>query len=47
MGEIFLSYKSEDLPRAKIIAEALEQQGYSVWWDMTGLMKRRSSSPLN
>lgn len=35
MSEIFLSYKSEDLPRAKIIAEALEQQGYSVWWDMT------------
>lgn len=35
MSEIFLSYKSEDQPRAKIIAEALEQQGYSVWWDMT------------
>ena len=35
MSEIFLSYKSEDRPRAKIIAEALEQQGYSVWWDMT------------
>ena len=35
MSEVFISYKSEDLPRAKIIAEALEQQGYSVWWDMT------------
>ncbi len=33
MSDIFLSYKSEDRPRAKIIAEALEQQGYSVWWD--------------
>lgn len=33
MSDIFVSYKSEDRPRAKIIAEALEQQGYSVWWD--------------
>ena len=33
MSDIFLSYKSEDRPRAKIIAEALEQHGYSVWWD--------------
>lgn len=33
MSNIFLSYKSEDRARAKIIAEALERQGYSVWWD--------------
>lgn len=33
MSDIFLSYKSEDIPRAKIIAEALEQHRYSVWWD--------------
>jgi hypothetical protein len=33
MSDIFLSYKSEDRARAKIIAEALEQHGYSVWWD--------------
>jgi len=33
MSDIFLSYKSEDRSRAKIIAEVLEQQGYSVWWD--------------
>lgn len=33
MSDIFLSYKSEDRPRAKIIAEALERHGYSVWWD--------------
>lgn len=33
MSDIFLSYKSEDRARAKIIAEALEQQGYSVWLD--------------
>jgi len=34
MSEIFISYASEDRPRAKIIAEALEHQGYSVWWDV-------------
>jgi len=33
MSDIFLSYKSEDRQRAKIIAEALKQHGYSVWWD--------------
>lgn len=33
MSDIFLGYKSEDQPRAKIIAEAIESQGYSVWWD--------------
>lgn len=33
MTDIFLSYKSEDRTQAKVIAEALEQHGYSVWWD--------------
>ncbi len=33
MSDIFLSYKSEDRTRAKIIAKALELHGYSVWWD--------------
>ena len=33
MSDIFLSYKSEDRLKAKIIAAALEQRGYSVWWD--------------
>jgi len=33
MNDIFLSYQSKDRPRAKIIAEALEHHGYSVWWD--------------
>ena len=33
MSDIFISYASEDQPRAKIIAEALKHQGYSVWWD--------------
>ena len=33
MSDIFLSYKSEDRAKAQTIAEALESQGYSVWWD--------------
>lgn len=33
MSDIFLSYKSEDRTRAKIIAEIFEGHGYSVWWD--------------
>jgi hypothetical protein len=33
MSDIFISYASEDRARAKDIAEALEQQGWSVWWD--------------
>src|SRR3990172_4480542 len=33
MSDIFLSYKSEDREKAQIIAEALESEGYSVWWD--------------
>ena len=33
MSDIFLSYKSEDKPKAQIIATALEQEGHSVWWD--------------
>jgi hypothetical protein len=33
MSDIFLSYKREDRPRAKIVAETLEQHEYSVWWD--------------
>jgi hypothetical protein len=33
MSDIFLSYKREDKQRAKIIAEALELYGFSVWWD--------------
>ena len=34
MSEIFISYYNEDRTRAKIIAEALEHHGYSVWWDV-------------
>ena len=33
MADIFISYSSEDKTRVKTIAEALEQKGWSVWWD--------------
>lgn len=33
MSEIFLSYEKSDRKRAKQLAEALETQGWSVWWD--------------
>ncbi len=33
MSDIFISYASEDRERAKTLAEALEAQDWSVWWD--------------
>lgn len=33
MSEIFLSYKREDQATARKLANALESQGWSVWWD--------------
>ena len=35
MADIFLSYASQDRARAKVLAEALAQLGWSVWWDRT------------
>jgi formylglycine-generating enzyme required for sulfatase activity len=35
MSDIFISYASEDRDRARMLAEALEDQGWSVWWDRT------------
>ncbi len=32
---IFLSYATEDRPRTRLLVEALEAQGWSVWWDRT------------
>jgi hypothetical protein len=33
MADIFVSYASEDKERIEPIAKALENQGWSVWWD--------------
>ena len=33
MSDIFISYAKEDRGKAKDIADALKQQGFSVWWD--------------
>jgi hypothetical protein len=33
MAEIFVSYKSEDRVKARLVAEALAQEGFDVWWD--------------
>jgi hypothetical protein len=33
MSDIFISYAHEDRPRVEHLAAALEQRGWSVWWD--------------
>ena len=33
MADVFISYASPDRERARLLADALEQQGVSVWWD--------------
>jgi hypothetical protein len=35
MAQIFLSYASQDRPRAKAFGEALRDKGWSVFWDRT------------
>ena len=35
MADIFISYASDDLQRIEPIRKALEDQGWSVWWDRT------------
>jgi hypothetical protein len=35
MSDIFISYASEDVERAKVLAQALQTEGWSVWWDRT------------
>jgi hypothetical protein len=34
-ADIFISYSSNDLPKIKPIAKALEEYGWSVFWDRT------------
>jgi tetratricopeptide (TPR) repeat protein len=33
MSDIFISYKREEQPIARKLADALEKEGFSVWWD--------------
>lgn len=33
MTDVFISYASEDRERARMLAEAFEAQGWTVWWD--------------
>jgi tetratricopeptide (TPR) repeat protein len=33
MADVFVSYKAEDRRRIRLLVEALEQDGLSVWWD--------------
>ena len=33
MSDIFISYKREEQPEARKLADALEREGWTVWWD--------------
>ena len=33
MADVFVSYKAEDRRRVKPLVDALESEGFSVWWD--------------
>ena len=33
MSDVFISYSSDDLEQARMLADVLEQRGVSVWWD--------------
>ena len=33
MADVFVSYKAEDRRRVKPLVEALQADGFSVWWD--------------
>ena len=33
MSDIFISYKREDQPEARRLADALDREAWSVWWD--------------
>src|SRR5881409_384524 len=41
MSDIFLSYATDDRPRTRLLVQALEARGWSVWWDRTILPAER------
>jgi hypothetical protein len=38
MADIFLSYAREDTKKAEMLANALESQGWTIFWDRTSLL---------
>ena len=46
MSDIFLSYATEDRPRTRLLVQALEARGWSVWWDRTILPAERWDSVI-
>jgi len=34
-GDIFISYATPDRPTAQLLAKAIQDEGWSVWWDRT------------
>lgn len=33
MADVFISYDTEDRPKARLVSDKLGEAGYSVWWD--------------
>jgi TIR domain len=33
MSDVYISYAREEMPRARELANALEESGFTVWWD--------------
>jgi hypothetical protein len=33
MSDIFISYARSDREKARLLAETLQQEGLSIWWD--------------
>ena len=40
MADVFVSYKAEDRKRIRPLVEALQAEGYGVWW-----MSRSAAAP--
>jgi hypothetical protein len=46
MADVFISYKREDRARVALLAGALEQAGYTVWWDLELIVGQRFDSKI-